>query len=293
MTTRFYCVNDTVPLTTINLLQAACAARGIEFVEVDCRMFDFDERRRLMAGDLLYCPATSVAAMRVEQFLYQTGVATFYSEPNDLFMDVVASPLLFQRAGLSVPRTVYCATTNRDLLKKYAETVGGFPLVVKVLGYANGVGVVRIDSWPAFFSFMDYALSQNRNPLVCEYIPDAVHWRLIVVGDQVVAAYTNRPQPDDFRTYVGDDLDDFTAPPPPGMNAIAVRALQVLHVEFGGVDILERPDPDGASRQYLLEANFPCYFGHAQVTGKVDVAGAMVDYLLAKARRLAENLRGL
>ena len=39
-------------------------------------------------------------------------------------------------------------------------------------------------------------------------------------------------------------------------------------------------------RLYLLEANFPCYYAQAQLKGGVDVAGAMVDYLLSQAGAL-------
>ena len=54
-------------------------------------------------------------------------------------------------------------------------------------------------------------------------------------------------------------------------------------MELAGVDILQHP----SGRLYLLEANFPCYFAHAQTLAGVDVAGAMVEHLMAKARGLA------
>jgi hypothetical protein len=46
------------------------------------------------------------------------------------------------------------------------------------------------------------------------------------------------------------------------------------------VDVLQHP----SGRFYLLEANFPCYFGHAQENGQ-DIAGAIVDHLLDKSLR--------
>lgn len=54
---------------------------------------------------------------------------------------------------------------------------------------------------------------------------------------------------------------------------------QTFRLEFAGVDILE----DSAGRVFFLEANFPCYYPHAQLHGGVDIAGQMVDFLAAKS----------
>jgi hypothetical protein len=283
--TRFYCVNDNVPHETITFLREACEKRGVAYVEVDAQQFDFDPSRQLEAGDLLYRPAISTAASRVEQFLFAPGVATFYKHDDSMFFDALTSPLHFQRAGLPVPRTVYCSNGDRRLLKSFVEQLGGFPIVVKLLGGSGGIGVMRADSLPALYSLVDYAIWQGRNPLLCAYVEDAVHWRVVVIGNRAVAAYKNPRDDDDFRTYGGNDPSDVTADPPAKLAEIAVRALDVLQNEFGGVDLLVH----SSGRCYLLEANFPCYFPHAQEVAGIDVAGMMLDYLLDKRARHAAN----
>jgi hypothetical protein len=280
--TRFFCVNDGVPHETTDLLREACERRDVAYLEIDATSFDFEAARRLEPGDLMYRPAISTAAMRVEQFLYAPGVATFYKHDDSMFFDALSSPLHFERAGLPIPRTFYCSNADRTLLRSFVERLGGFPVVVKLLGGQRGVGVMRADSYPSLFSLIDYALWQGKNPLITAYIADAVHWRVVVVGTRAVAAYKNPPDSDDFRTSGGDDPADFTANPPARLAEIAVRAVDVLQNEFGGVDILEHP----SGRCYLLEANFPCYFPHAQTVAGIDVAGAMLDYLLEKRARL-------
>jgi glutathione synthase/RimK-type ligase-like ATP-grasp enzyme len=59
-----------------------------------------------------------------------------------------------------------------------------------------------------------------------------------------------------------------------------VSATRAIGLEFAGVDVMLH----ASGRAYVLEANFPCYFGHAQGDGAIDVAGAMVAHLLDKAR---------
>jgi hypothetical protein len=268
----FYCVNDSAAPTTVALLRGSCAARSVEFV-------DYGRERRLSSGDLLYRPAISAAAIQVEQFLFNEQVASFYRRPESIFFQPITPPLLFQYTGLPIPPTVYCSTMQRSVIRGFVEQLGGFPIVVKVLGYSSGIGVMRVDSYPVLFSLLDFALSQGHNPLLCAYIDQATHWRLIVLGDAVISAYVNEPAADDFRTSAPADPQNYTTTVRPDLAGIAVRAVQVLQREFGGVDLLE----DTHGKVFLLEANFPCYFAHPQDAAGIDISGMMVEYLIGKA----------
>jgi glutathione synthase/RimK-type ligase-like ATP-grasp enzyme len=232
---------------------------------------------------MLYRPAISVAAMRVEQFLFAHGVATFHRDPDGVYFDCSAAPLIFQRNGLPIPRTFPVATTDRQLLRYFVDEVGGLPAVVKVLGRSHGMGTMRVDSWPALYSLIDHLFSAGYAPLLTSYVADAIHWRVIVVGNDAVAAYRNVQSEDDFRTFGSEDASDFTAEVPTRLARLAVGAVEALRLEFGGVDILEHP----TGRLYLLEANFPCYFAQPQVVAGIDVAGAILVHLRDKAERLA------
>jgi len=281
----FYYIDDGVPESTTRLLQEACAARDVPFLPVNPYAFDFRPEQQLQGGELLYRPAVSMTALRVEQFLFAEGVATFHRRPEDLFHDCMTPSLWFQRAGLPLPRTIYCATTDRTLLRDFVQQLGGFPIVLKVPGFESGLGVMRVDAFPTLFSFVDFALYQGFMPMLMAYIPEATHWRLIVLGDRVVASYQNVQEEDDFRTYAPATPEYYTTEPTPEMARIAVRAVYLRGSEFGGVDLLQH----ASGRCYLLEANFPCYFPQAQEVAGVDIAGLMIDHLLAKARRLAEQ----
>jgi hypothetical protein len=278
---RLYYVNDDVPEVTTEQLRRACGARDVEFVEVYAPAFLFDPASQLVAGDLLYRPAISFASMRVEQFLFAEGVSTFYAHPEGVFFGYTNAPLLFQRAGLPIPRRFPLASPNRELIRRHVKALGGLPVVIKLPG-SGGIGTIKVETLPALFSLLDLLFAQKQHPAICAFIDKAVHWRLIVVGDHIAASYRNIPEDDDFRTYASTDKADFIAPPV-AMAVLAIRAVKTLGLEFGGVDILEHP----SGRIYLLESNFPCFFGQPQIVAGIDVAGAMLDHLIAKAHRLA------
>ena len=80
-----------------------------------------------MRGDeLLYRPAISLAAQHVEQFIYTEGVATFYADAAGPFQVCLNHTLMYERAGLPIPRTFYCSSANRKLLRSFVARLGGF-----------------------------------------------------------------------------------------------------------------------------------------------------------------------
>jgi hypothetical protein len=284
MAARFVCVNDHVPPPSVDLLRAACDERELDYEEIEAADFDYDSARRLGLGDLMYRPAATSAAIRVEQFLFAPNVATFYAGDDRPFFAETSQPLLFERAGLPVPPNLYCTGSDRARLKAWVERLGGYPILAKMGGQA-GVGVIMLDSYASLCSFVDYALALRRTPQLCAYIRDAMHWRVVVVGARPVAAYTCYAEAGDFRAVIPDRDGIFTTEPPPAIGALAVAAVRATRLEFGGVDILER---EGSL--YLLESNFPCYYPHAQQIAGIDVAGAMVDHLLRKAAAFTQTI---
>lgn len=276
---RLAFVDDGTPAETGDLLAAACAARGIGFDRVAATGFAFDPAARLPPGSLLYRGGVSLAAERVEQFLHGPGVATFHADPQGPFFLPDNAPLLFQRHGLPVPRQLPLLGSDRDVLRAAVQRLGGLPLVVKLGGGEGGIGTIRVDSLAALFSLADYLLAGGKSPSLCAYVPEALHWRVVVVGGRAVAAYPNPIDDDDFRSHGTDDAAACTATPDPALAALAVAATAALRLEFAGVDLLAH----ASGRLFVLEANFPCYFAHAELLAGIPIAAAMVDHLAAKA----------
>lgn len=63
---------------------------------------------------------------------------------------------------------------------------------------------------------------------------------------------------------------------------LAIKSVEVLGLEFGGVDIIM----DAQERPYLMEVNFPCYFPRAQLLTGRDIASMMVEFLMKKSKTI-------
>ncbi len=99
-----------------------------------------------------------------------------------------------------------------------------------------------------------------------------------MVGDRVLGAIERRA--DGWRTNVSRGGRATATTLPPAWADLAVRAARAVGAEYAGVDLL--PAADGTV--YVLEVNgIPGWEGLQGATG-LDVAGAVVDQLLAAGR---------
>jgi len=275
----FVCVIDPdVPAATRDSLRQAALARGLAYDEVVGAAID-PRVGPLPPGSLLYRAGTSWAASHAEALLYGPGVATFHADPAGPLRLPIEHDLILERAGLPVPRYAWVQTRAPEALPQLVEWLGGLPVVVKVPGGEGGVGTLRADSLPALTGLLDWLTSRGERVRLSAFVPDALHWRLVVVGQRVVTAYRNPLRAHDFRSEASDDPADYGLQAPAEAERVAVAAAAALGVELAGVDVLV----DTQGRCYLLEANFPCFFAQATVMAGVDVAGPMLDHLLERA----------
>ena len=274
MKPRLFLVTSRSLEETNAVMAQACAERDVPLVIVTAEEYVASARYKPRRGDLLYRAATGIAADRIEKQIWSPGVATFYESP---FFECTGQSQWLERQGLPMPRTVHSLPKDHQILERLVKKLGGFPVVVKVPGGEGGQGVIRVDSLPALFSLLDYA---PPSAVMMEFFEHVVAYRLVVLGRRVIATEARHPGAFDFRSNAGGGLIGRVRAPA-RLTRIAVAAAKALRLEFGGADVLE----DSRGRLRLAELNFPCYFADQQRDSGIDIAGKMVDYLLAKSRR--------
>ena len=279
----FVClVDDETPETTTGLLRAACEERGLAYEERSPDQID-PRQPPLPEGTILYSPGTSAACALVEEQLFAPGVVTFYAGERGPASRIGMPDLSARLAGLPMPRSLWLRDRQPpEVLSEYAEWLGGFPVVLRSPGGEGGVGTMRADSVETLVGISDLLLSRGEILKMSTYVPDAMHWRCVVLGDAVLTAYKNPVRAGDFRSDPSGDIGDYNLEAPAAVAELAIAATRASGVEFAGVDVLTHP----SGQVYLLECNFPCYFPVATDAAGVDVAGPMVDFLIEKSRRV-------
>ena len=235
-------------LERTELLEDACRQRDLCYRTIESGTVDRLALPSLVRGDALF--NATRGGIRLEEFLWRPGVATFYLEgrPPLGIQDTTRWLAAHALAGLVQPKTIVHATADRKLLSGYVDFLGGFPIVVKVAELTLGMGVIRVDSWTSLISLADFLFSSGTDFILRQYIDGTGSVRLMVIGNRVVGALEYVNPPGDFRTNAGHDMQPQPITCAPKVEALAIAAVNLLGAELGGVDIMF--DREGTA--YLL-----------------------------------------
>jgi ribosomal protein S6--L-glutamate ligase len=185
---------------------------------------------------------------------------------------------ILAREGIGLPVTGFAhATQDIDGL---IETVGGAPLVIKLLEGTQGIGVVLAETNHAAKSVIEAFRGLDANILVQEFIKEAegADLRCFVVGGKVVAAMKRQSAAGEFRSNLhrGGSADKVKLTPEE--KSTAVRSAKAMGLCVAGVDLLR-----SHHGPVVIEVNSsPGLEGIEQATG-VDVAGKILDFIAKNA----------
>lgn len=193
--------------------------------------------------------------------------------------DKLRSLQVLSRYDLGIAPSAF-VRDRKDVLPAI-ERVGGAPVIIKLLEGTQGVGVILAESIKIAEAIIETLQSKSLNVLIQKFVSESrgKDIRAFVVGDRVVAAMRRRAVGQEFRSNVHRggvaepvELDE-------EFERTAVRAAQILGLRVAGVDLLE-----GAHGPVIMEVNAsPGLEGIERATG-VDVAGAVVDYIVEHLR---------
>ena len=278
---NFYCLHEGfyegVQLR-IDQLLTACESLNITFTPLNSLTADYTNLPTLTKTDLLY--NATRGSETLETLLLNENVTTYYIKNPDFVVsnpDTTKYTILHDKANLHSPKTIYHLTDNRELLKRYIDHLGGFPIVIKATGSTRGIGTIKIDSWQNLISTIDYLINTGDKFILREFIKAKSGCRMIVLGKEVIASAEFSMNKDDFRNAVVlAEVKYFKREYSQALKDIAITATHLANTVLGGVDFLE----DEKGNFFLLEVNFPTGFsGLIDVCG-VDIPMKMVEYLV-------------
>jgi RimK family alpha-L-glutamate ligase len=245
------------------------------------------------AQDLMECAAVIVRAIpagSLEQIIFRLDAlhrlvaldVVVINSPRciERSVDKYLTSFLLQDAGVPTPPTIVCERFDDAMTAM--EELGG-DVVLKPLFGAEGRGMVRISDLDiAYRTFRALELTRSIYYLQA-YVPSGGQdIRAFVVGNRVAGAMVRRGEGWKANVALGAAIEPVDLPP--DLAAVAVGAARVVEADYAGVDLL--PHDDGC---FVLEVNgIPGWQG-LQRTTTVDVAGAIADHLLARARSLAHG----
>ena len=236
------------------------------------------EIQKKLEFDALIPRIGASVTMYASAVLRQFEVAGIYTLNGSVAItrsrDKLRAHQLLARKRVGVPVTSYAhsgnATTN--LIK----SVGGAPLIVKVINSTQGKGVLLAETTKAAESLIGAFLDLHADFLVQEFIAESAgsDIRCFVIGDKVVAAMKRQGAEGEFRSNLHNGDNAEMVKITPSERAMAVKAAKVLGLNIAGVDLIR-----SNRGPLVLEVNSsPGLEGIEKTTGK-NVANSIIEYI--------------
>ncbi|MEX0869615.1 MAG: 30S ribosomal protein S6--L-glutamate ligase [Nitriliruptoraceae bacterium] len=215
----------------------------------------------------------------VRQFEMMGVYPTNPSQAISRSRDKLRALQLLAAEGVGLPVTSFAHSTKD--INGLVATVGGAPLVIKLLEGTQGMGVVLAETKKAAESVIGAFMQLDANILVQEFIKEAggSDIRAFVVGNRVVAAMERTAAPGEFRSNVHRGGAARRIKLTPEERATAKRAAKILGLNVAGVDMMR-----SSHGPVVLEVNSsPGLEGIEGATG-VDVATKIVEFIENNAK---------
>jgi ribosomal protein S6--L-glutamate ligase len=272
-------------------LKEAALDRGIDVKVLDTLKFAIDLQRG--APDLYFnqkqLSSYDAVLPRIGASItyYGTAVVRQFQE-MDVFCantahgiansrDKLRSLQILARHHIGIPETTF-VRDKKDVLPAI-ERVGGAPVIIKLIEGTQGIGVLLADTVKMAESIIELLQSQKQNILIQKFVAESrgKDIRAFVVGDRVVAAMRRVAQGQEFRSNVhrGGIAEPVTLSEE--YVEAAIRATQIMGLRVAGVDMLE-----SATGPQIMEINSSPGLEGIENCTKLDVAGAVIDYIAAQ-----------
>ncbi len=188
--------------------------------------------------------------------------------------DKLRSLQLLSMSGLELPKTVFTNYTKN--VQQLIESVGGVPLVIKLLEGTQGLGVVLAESTNAAESVIEAFNKIKTRIIVQEFIKESsgTDIRAFVIDGKVVAAMQRKAKEGEFRSNLHRGGTAFEVTLTPEQESAAIKAANVMGLGVAGVDMLvSKRGP------LILEVNASPGLEGIEKTTKQDIAGQIIQYI--------------
>ena len=213
----------------------------------------------------------------VRQFEMMKKFTAVHSQALVRSRDKLRSLQILASAGVGLPKTVF--TNYSKEVNKLIDSVGGTPLIVKLLEGTQGYGVVLAPTKKAAQSIIEAFHSMKARVIVQEFISESkgADIRVFVVDGKVVGSMKRQGKEGEFRSNLHQGGSGSLIKLTKREREAALTAAQAMGLPIAGVDMLQ-----SERGPLILEVNSsPGLEGIEKTTGK-DIAGAIARYVIKK-----------
>ena len=175
------------------------------------------------------------------------------AEAMDLSRNKLLTSTVLQKEGLPHPRTSF--VNNENSIDLAVEAVGGeFPLIVKTLIGAEGIGVIRVDQRDSLMAILQALWNEGAELLLQEYIPIDFDIRTLVLAGEILGTTLRKKIDKDFRTNLSLGAETVPYQLSEEEQKMILHAAKAVSGYFVGVDHIVSKKK-GKKEYFILEVN--------------------------------------
>lgn len=225
-----------------------------------------------------------ITGIGIAKTLQEAGVFLINDmESMELCQNKFATSIALQKNGILHPKTAL--VTNEDAIETIHKKIGGkFPVVVKTITGAEGIGVMIIDSIPSLKSVLQGLWKYNAELIMQEYMEIDYDVRTLVLNGKIHASVKRlKSNSSDFRTNkaLGNETEPYILNEEE--KKIILKAANISGCYYCGVDHVTVNNEN-----YILEVNgspgsaaepFMSYYGDDKKISGQEVIDNVLDYV--------------
>lgn len=183
--------------------------------------------------------------------------------------------------GIDTPRTVFVGEGQdiADLVK----SIGGFPVVIKMLESTHGVGVLLAENLLQTSSILEAFQKLGERVVLQEFIREAEgsDIRVVVVNGEIVASMRRQAKEGEFRSNLHRGASAITIELTRQEEDLSRKVARVIGLEVAGIDILR-----SHRGPLIMEVNASPGLEGIEMTTGIDVAGSFINLVESKVAEL-------
>lgn len=217
---------------------------------------------------------TFYGAALVRQFEMMEVFTAVHSQALVRSRDKLRSLQLLASAGVGLPKTVF--TNYSKEVKNLIESVGGAPLIVKLLEGTQGHGVVLGPTKKAAESIIEAFHAMKARVIVQEFISESkgADIRAFVVDGRVVGAMKRQGNEGEFRSNLHQGGSGSLIKLTKEEKNAALTAAKAMDLQIAGVDMLQ-----SKRGPLILEVNSSPGLEGIEKTTEKDIASFIIKYI--------------
>lgn len=216
----------------------------------------------------------------VRQFEMMDVFTTVTSQGLADSRDKLRSLQLLSRKGIGLPKTVF--TNYSKSVEEVIDSVGGAPVVIKLLEGTQGLGVILAETRKAATSVLEAFNGLKARVIIQEFIEESkgADIRAFVVDGKVVGAMRRQGKEGEFRSNLHRGGSSQIIELTQEEEDTAIKAAKALKLGVAGVDMVQ-----SNRGPLVLEVNSSPGLEGIERATRFDIAGEIIAYIERNAKK--------